>query len=66
MSNCKAAGLDSVQGFWLKNFRSIQEDLRRDLQKCLENGKVPMWMTKGGTILMQKDKRARQQVIIDY
>ena len=25
------------------------------MQKCLENGNVPMCMTKGRTILMQKD-----------
>ena len=49
-------GPDRVQGFWLKNFKSIQEGLRRNLQKWLENGNMPMWMTKGRTILMQKDK----------
>ena len=56
MPNWKASGPDFVQGFWLKNFKSIQDGLRRNLQKCLENGNVPMWMTKGRAILMQKDK----------
>ena len=56
MPNWKAPGPDCVQGFWLKNFKSIQEGLRRNLQKCLENGNVRVWMTKGRTILMQKDK----------
>ena len=56
MPNWKALGPDCVQGFWLKNFKSIQEGLRRNLQKCLVNGNVPMWMTKGRIILMQKDK----------
>ena len=56
MPNWKAPGPDYVQGFWLKNFKSIQEGLRRNLQKCLENGNVPMWMTKGRTMLKQKDK----------
>ena len=56
IQNWKAPGPDCVQGFWLKNFKSIQEDLGRNLQKCLENGNVSMWMTKGRTILMQKDK----------
>ena len=56
MPNWKAPGPDCVQGFWLKNFKSIQEGLRRNLQKCLENGNVPMWMPKGREILMQKDK----------
>ena len=52
MPNWKVPGPDFVQGFWLKNFRSIQEGLRRNLQKCLENGNVPVWMTKGRTILL--------------
>ena len=56
MPNWKALGPDCVQGFWLKNFKSIQEGPRRNLQKCLVNGNVPMWMTKGRIILMQKDK----------
>ena len=40
--NWKASGSDFVQGFWLKNCKSILEGLRRNLQKCLENGHVPM------------------------
>ena len=57
MPNWKAPSPDCVQGFWLKNVKSIQEGLRRNLQKCLENGNVPMWMIKGRTILMQKDSK---------
>ena len=56
MRNCKTLGPDCVQGFCVKNFKSIQEVLRRNLQKCLENGNVPMWMAMGRTILMQKDE----------
>ena len=56
MPNWKVPGRDCVQGFWLKIFKSIQEGFRRNLQNCLENGNVPMWMTKGRAILMQKDK----------
>ena len=56
MQNFKAPGLGCVQGFWLKNFKSIQEGLRRNLQKYSENGNVPMWMTNGRTMLMQKVK----------
>ena len=36
---------------------NIQESLRKNLQKCLENRNVPMWMAKGRTISMQKDKK---------
>ena len=54
--NWKAPGPNFVLSLWLKNFKSIQKGLRRNLQKCLDNGDVPMWMTKGRTTLMQKDK----------
>ena len=56
MPNWKAPGPNFVQSFCLKNFKTVQEGLRRNLQKCLGNGNVPMWMKKGRTILMQKDK----------
>ena len=56
MPNWKEPGPDFVQGFCLKNFKSIQESLRRNLKKCLENGNVSIWMTKGRTMLVQKDK----------
>ena len=56
MPNWKAPGPDFVQGFWLKGFKSIQERLKRNWQKCLENGNMLLWMTKGRTILMQKEK----------
>ena len=56
MPNWKDPGPACVQDFRLKNFKSIQEGLRRNWQKCLENGNVPMWMTKGIKILMEKDK----------
>ena len=45
-----------VQSYWLKNFKSIQEECRRNLQNNLENGNVLMWMTKGRTPLMQNDE----------
>ena len=47
MPNWKAPGPDFVQVFWLKNVKSIQEGLKTNLQKCLENGNMPMWITKG-------------------
>ena len=42
MPNWEVPGLDFVQGSWLKNFKSIEEGLRRNLQKCLENGNVSL------------------------
>ena len=59
MPNWKAPGPDGVQGYWLKNFRSVLENLRVHLTKCLARGEVPSWMTKGRTVLIQKDKDKR-------
>ena len=47
MPNWKEPGPDFVQGFRQKNLKNIQEGLRTNLQKSLENGNVSMWMTKG-------------------
>ena len=56
MSNWKSPGPDLVQGFWLKNFRSLRERVRLHLKKCLDSGFVPSWLTRGRTSLLQKDK----------
>ena len=53
--NWKAPGPDGFQGFWLKNFTSLQKNLVWYLNACLE-GEAPRWMTKGRTVLIQKDK----------
>ena len=56
MPNWKAPGPHFGQGFWLKNFKIFKKDLKKNLQQCLENGNVPMWMIKGKTILIQTNK----------
>lgn len=53
--NWKSPGPDMVQGFWIKNFSSLHQSLQRGLQECLESNTVPLWMTKGRTVLLQKD-----------
>ena len=53
--NWKAPGPDGVQGFWMKNFTSMRTYLTQYLAHCLE-GNTPEWMTKGRTVLIQKDK----------
>ena len=35
MPNWKSPGTDLVQGFWLKNFRSLHERVRLQLKECL-------------------------------
>ena len=54
--NWKAPGPDFVQGFWLKNFSSLHERVRLQLKECLDSGFVPSWLTRGRTLLLQKDK----------
>ena len=39
--NWKSPGQDLVQGFWLKNFSSLQERVRLQLKECLDSGFVP-------------------------
>ena len=56
MPNWKSPGPDLVQGFWLKNFSSLHERVRLQLQECLDSGFVPSWLTRGRTSLLQKDK----------
>ena len=41
MPNWKSPGLDLVQGFRLKNFRSLLERVRSQLKESLDNGFVP-------------------------
>ena len=56
MPNWKSPCPDLHQRFWLKNFSSLHERVRLQLQECLDSGFVPTWLTKGRTSLLQKDK----------
>ena len=54
LPNEKAPGPYGVQGFWLKNFTRLHINIVWHLNACLEE-ETPRWMTKGRTILIQKD-----------
>ena len=56
VSNWKSPGPDGVQGFWIKNLTTLHKLLGTHLQKCLEDGNVPKWMTSGRTDLIMKDQ----------
>ena len=56
MPNWKSPGLDLVQGFWIKNFRSLYGRVRSQLKECLDTVFVSSWLTRGRTALLQKDK----------
>ena len=50
-------GHDGIHGFWFKNFTSIHNRLALEMNRCLQGAKIPNWMTKGKTTLIQKDPR---------
>ena len=56
MPNWTSPGPDLVWGFWLKNFSSLHERVRLQLKECLDSGFVPSWLTRGRSLLLQKDK----------
>ena len=50
-------GPDLAHGFWLKNFSSLHESVRLQLNECLDSGFVPCWLTLvGRASFLQKDK----------
>ena len=53
--NWKAPGPDGIQGFWLKNFKSLHGRIGVYLQELLAGGDIPRWMTTGRTALVMKD-----------
>ena len=55
MTNWKSPGPDGVQGYWFKRFTSLHNALTAHLQACVTKSEVPEWMTKGKTVLVQKD-----------
>ena len=59
--NWKSPGPDGVQGFWLKNLNSLHKLIANRVQKCLDDGSVPKWMTSGRTALIMKDPAKRRQ-----
>ena len=62
MANWKAPGPDGVQGYWIKTFRSLHERLATQMMTCLEKGEVPVWMTRGRTVLIMKDPQRGSEV----
>ena len=56
MPNWKAPGPDGVQGLWVKKLTACHQRIAEQMDKIL-NGQeeLPEWMTKGKTVLCQKD-----------
>jgi len=55
MPNWKSPGPDGVQGHWVKHLTKLHTLMADHLQKSLDNGDVPEWMTSGKTVLKMKD-----------
>ena len=55
--DCKGAGTDKIQGFWLKSFTTVHGVLATVLNECIEVGDVPRWLVEGRTILVMKDSK---------
>ena len=56
MLNWKSPIADLVQGFWLENFSRLHGRVKPQLKKYLNSGFVPSCLTKGRTVLLQRDK----------
>ena len=51
----KAPGKDGLQGYQIKAFKSLHNQLLKVLNLCFESGKIPDWMVSGKTVLIHKD-----------
>ena len=56
MPNWKSPGSGLVQEFSLKNFSSLHEGVRLQLNECLDSRFVPSWLTRKRASLLEKDK----------
>ena len=65
MPNWKVPGPDNAQGYCLKNLTPLHDKLMVYLRDCLDSGVVSDWLTKGRTVLIQKDK-AKGNIASNY
>ena len=58
MRNWKTPGKDGIQGYWVKNLSNVHEQIAIQTNKILmRDDSLPAWMTRGSTVLCQKDPR---------
>ena len=56
--NWKSPGKDDLQGYQIKTFSNLHEQIAVQTKKILmEDDSLPAWMTHGRTVLFQKDPR---------
>ena len=58
LPNWKAPGPDGLQGYWFKHLPSQHERIVRQMNDMIRNTtNIPDWLTKGRTVLCQKDSQ---------
>lgn len=55
-SNWKAPGMDGITNFWLKRLHAIHKPLTTAYNDIISGTQTPLWMTKGKTHLIAKNK----------
>ena len=55
-SNWKSPGRDGIQGFWLKKFEILHDELLSHLNECVGKEDVRSWLVASRTVLIQKDQ----------
>ena len=66
LKNWRAAGLDGIQNFWLKYFKSLHHRLALQFQSILDGGEIPEWLAHGRTVLIRKKKEIDPSVVSNY
>ena len=55
--NWTAPGIDGIQNYWWKKFKSAQRALKRAFEKIRDNNElIPVWWPSGRTLLLPKTK----------
>nr|XP_027229447.1 uncharacterized protein LOC113821177 [Penaeus vannamei] len=53
--NWKSPRSDGGQGYWIKNLTNLHGKIAIQVDKCLQENSVPLWMVTGKTVLCVKD-----------
>jgi hypothetical protein len=58
--NWKVPGRDQISNIWLKQLTATHTHLAIILNRHIEEGQIPDWLTTGVTILIPKNKNAEK------
>ncbi|XP_063609949.1 uncharacterized protein LOC134783877 [Penaeus indicus] len=62
LPNWKSPEPDGVQGYWIKNLSNLHGSIVHQLDRCLQENHVPVWMVTGKTVLCERiGERKRSQ-----